>query len=111
MVHGGLVLTPGEQLEGGGRGVRIVPALAPRPSQGLAGWPPTSTGAFRPCSATCSGASGPWARSARTYLAFEPVYLRRVMGLGYADATAHRAELLDFRQREPPGAGRDQAAG
>ncbi len=42
------------------------------------------------------GASGQAGEDLLSYLAFEPIYVQRVMELGYADTIARRDEIEDF---------------
>jgi NTE family protein len=48
------------------------------------------------------GASGQAGEDLLSYLAFEPIYVQRVMELGYADTMARRDEIEEFLFGEPP---------
>lgn len=47
------------------------------------------------------GATGHSGEDLLSYLAFEPIYIRRVMDLGYADTLARRAEIVSFFEGGP----------
>ena len=79
--------------------LRAIPVLALRPSQDLGrlaadqydNFPRMLRYLLRGIGAT--GATG-W--DLLSYLAFEPVYVGRLLELGYRDTQARRAEILDF---------------
>jgi NTE family protein len=48
------------------------------------------------------GARGHAGEDLLSYLAFEPIYVRRVMDLGYADTIARRDEIAEFLQVPRP---------
>ena len=56
------------------------------------------------------GAAGHAGEDLLSYLAFEPVYVQRVMDLGYADTLARRDEIADFFFGPPRQRARAQAA-
>jgi NTE family protein len=94
-----LALVPPERLDGSDVTLRQVPALVLRPSQDLGKlardeylrFPGMLRYLLRGL-----GASGHSGADLLSYLAFEPVYLRRVMEIGYADTMARRAEVEGF---------------
>ena len=51
------------------------------------------------------GATGHAGEDLLSYLAFEPIYVQRVMELGYADTMARRDEIAEFLLRAAAGAG------
>jgi NTE family protein len=56
------------------------------------------------------GATGQAGEDLLSYLAFEPVYIRRVMDLGYADTLARRDEIAEFFGAPPQPAGLSSVA-
>jgi NTE family protein len=99
-----LALVPRERLRNADIGVRPIPALVLRPSQDLGKlaedqyrrFPPTLRYLLKGIGAT--GAAG---EDLLSYLAFEPVYVSRVMDLGYGDTMARRDEIVEFLQDDP----------
>jgi NTE family protein len=105
-----LALVPQERRLQGGLEVRHVPALALQPSQDLGRLAADEYGRFP---ATLRyllrgiGATGQVGEDLLSYLAFEPVYIRRLMELGERDTLARRDEIAAFMRgapaAEPPG--------
>jgi NTE family protein len=105
-----LSLVPAERLRGGDTDLRIVPALLLRPSQDLGRLAADEYGRFPAMLRYLLqgiGATGQAGEDLLSYLAFEPVYIRRVMELGYSDTLARRAELEAFLAGEPVAETRD----
>lgn len=94
-----LALVPREKLRNGELDVRPIPALVLRPSQDLGKLAADEYGRFPAMLRYFLkgiGASGNAGEDLLSYLAFEPVYVRRVMDLGYADTLARRDEIEEF---------------
>jgi NTE family protein len=99
-----LALVPRERLNPADVELRQVPVLVLRPSQDLGKlardeylrFPGMVRYLLRGI-----GASGHTGADLLSYLAFEPVYLRRVMELGRADTMARREEIEEFLFGEP----------
>lgn len=99
-----LALVPRERLRNG-IGVRPIPALVLRPSQDLgklAGDQYLRFPSMLRYLLKGVGATGAAGQDLLSYLAFEPVYVKRVMDLGYADTIARRDEIAEFLQGDPP---------
>jgi NTE family protein len=99
-----LALVPREKLRNGELDVRPIPALVLRPSQDLgrlAGDQYRRFPAMLRYLLRGIGATGAAGEDLLSYLAFEPVYVNRVMELGHADTLARRDEIRDFFG-EPP---------
>lgn len=100
-----LQLVPRSKLENGDLDVRPLPALVLRPSQDLGKLAADEYHRFPAMLRYLLkgiGATGHAGEDLLSYLAFEPIYIRRVMDLGYADTIARRdeiAEFLDLPQR------------
>ncbi len=94
-----LALVPREKLRNGDLDIRPIPALVLRPSRDLGKmaedqyrrFPPTLRYLLKGI-----GATGSAGEDLLSYLAFEPVYVSRVMELGYGDAMARRDEIEEF---------------
>lgn len=100
-----LALVPREKLRNGELDVRPIPALVLRPTQDLgklAGDQYTRFPSMLRYLLKGVGATGAAGEDLLSYLAFEPVYVNRVMDLGYADTIARRDEIAEFLQRDPP---------
>jgi NTE family protein len=92
-------LVPPERRQAGDLEVRAVPALVLRPSQDLGRLAADEYQRFPAMLRYLLkgiGATGNAGEDLLSYLAFEPVYVKRVMDLGYADTLARRDELADF---------------
>jgi NTE family protein len=93
-----LALVPREKL-GRDLDVRPIPALLLRPSQDLGKLAADEYERFPAMLRYLLkgiGASGQAGEDLLSYLAFEPVYVQRVMELGFADTMARRDEIEDF---------------
>ena len=100
-----LALVPREKLRNGDPGLRIVPALVLRPSQDLgklAGDQYRRFPAMLRYLLKGIGATGAAGEDLLSYLAFEPIYVKRVMDLGWTDTMARRDEIAEFLQPAPP---------
>lgn len=100
-----LALVPPEKLTSRELGVRPIPALLLRPSQDLGRLAADEYERFPAMLRYLLkgiGASGQAGEDLLSYLAFEPIYVKRVMDLGYADAMARRDEIEEFLFGEPP---------
>jgi NTE family protein len=98
-----LALVPPE-LHGGDLDLRHIPALVIRPSVDLGKLAADEYQRFPAMLRYLLkgiGATGQAGEDLLSYLAFEPVYVQRVMELGYADALARRDEIAEFF-RAPP---------
>jgi NTE family protein len=96
-----LQLVPRSRLENGELDVRPLPALVLRPSQDLGRLAADEYHRFPAMLRYLLkgiGATGHAGEDLLSYLAFEPIYVRRVMDLGYADTLARRDELAEFLQ-------------
>lgn len=94
-----LALVPREKLENGELDVRPIPALVLRPSQDLgqlAGDQYRRFPAMLRYLLKGIGATGSAGEDLLSYLAFEPVYVNRVMDLGRSDTLARRDEIREF---------------
>jgi NTE family protein len=99
-----LALVPREKLRNGDLDIRPIPALVLRPSRDLGKlaedqyrrFPPTLRYLLKGIGAT--GAAG---EDLLSYLAFEPIYVNRVMDLGYGDTMARRDEIAEFLLADP----------
>ena len=101
-----LQLVPRSRLENGELDVRPLPALVLRPSQDLGKLAADEYHRFPSMLRYLLGgigATGHAGEDLLSYLAFEPIYVRRVMDLGYADTIARRDEIAEFLQapRQP----------
>ena len=96
-----LQLVPRSKLENGELDVRPLPALVLRPSQDLGKLAADEYHRFPAMLRYLLGgigATGHAGEDLLSYLAFEPIYVRRVMDLGYADTIARRDEIAEFLQ-------------
>ncbi|ABC81207.1 patatin-like phospholipase family protein [Anaeromyxobacter dehalogenans] len=94
-----LALIPRERLGRGELELREVPVLVLRPSLDLGKLAADEYGRFPRMLRYLLkgiGATGHAGEDLLSYLAFEPVYVHRVMDLGYADTMARRAEVEAF---------------
>jgi NTE family protein len=94
-----LALIPRDRLNGNEVDLRPVPALVLRPSQDLGKLAADEYGRFPAMLRYLLkgiGATGNAGEDLLSYLAFEPIYLRRAMDLGFADAMARRDEIEEF---------------
>ena len=94
-----LALIPRDKLNSSDVEMRQVPALVLRPSQDLGKLAADEYGRFPAMLRYLLkgiGASGHAGEDLLSYLAFEPIYLKRVMDLGYADTLARRDEIEEF---------------
>jgi len=94
-----LALVPREKLTNGDIDVRPIPALLLRPSQDLGRLAADEYERFPSMLRYLLkgiGASGQAGEDLLSYLAFEPIYVQRVMELGYADTMARRDEIEEF---------------
>ncbi|HET8538309.1 MAG TPA: patatin-like phospholipase family protein [Anaeromyxobacter sp.] len=94
-----LELVPRSKLENGDVDLRPIPALVLRPSQDLGKLAADEYHRFPAMLRYLLkgiGATGHAGEDLLSYLAFEPIYVRRVMDLGYADTMARRDEIADF---------------
>lgn len=94
-----LALVSRERLRNGDVDVRPIPALVLRPSQDLgklAGDEYARFPAMLRYFLKGIGASGNAGEDLLSYLAFEPIYVRRVMDLGRSDTLARRDEIEEF---------------
>jgi NTE family protein len=94
-----LALIPRERLNSSDVEMRQVPALVLRPSQDLGKLAADEYERFPAMLRYLLkgiGASGHAGEDLLSYLAFEPIYLKRVMDLGYADTLARRDEIEEF---------------
>jgi NTE family protein len=101
-----LSLVPRSKLENGDVDLRPLPALVLRPSQDLGKLAADEYHRFPAMLRYMLkgiGATGHAGEDLLSYLAFEPIYVRRVMDLGYADTMARRDEIAEFLQlpRQP----------
>ncbi len=96
-----LELVPRSRLENSELDVRPIPALVLRPSQDLGKLAADEYHRFPAMLRYLLkgiGATGHAGEDLLSYLAFEPIYVRRVMDLGYADTMARRDEIAEFFQ-------------
>lgn len=94
-----LSLIPTDRLGGTELPLRPVPALVLRPSEDLGRLAADEYGRFPVMLRYLLrgiGATGHAGEDLLSYLAFEPIYVRRVMDLGYADTMARREEIRAF---------------
>lgn len=94
-----LELVPRQRLENGDLDLRPIPALVLRPSQDLGKLAADEYHRFPAMLRYLLkgiGATGNAGEDLLSYLAFEPVYVRRVMDLGYADTIGRRDEIAEF---------------
>ena len=94
-----LALIPRDRLNGRDFDLRPVPALVLRPSQDLGKLAADEYGRFPAMLRYLLkgiGATGNAGEDLLSYLAFEPIYLKRAMDLGHADAMARRDEIEEF---------------
>jgi NTE family protein len=102
-----LALVPPEH-HGGELDLRPIPALVIRPSVDLGKLAADEYQRFPSMLRYLLkgiGATGQAGEDLLSYLAFEPVYIRRVMDLGYADTVARRDEIAAFFGAPPQPAG------
>jgi NTE family protein len=100
-----LALVPREKLSSSDLGVRPIPALLLRPSQDLGKLAADEYERFPGMLRYLLkgiGAAGHAGEDLLSYLAFEPIYVQRVMELGYNDTMARRDEIEDFFFGVPP---------
>lgn len=100
-----LALVPREKLRNGDLGIRPIPALVLRPSQDLGKLASDQYRRFPPMLRFLLkgiGATGAAGEDLLSYLAFEPVYVKRLMDLGAEDTFARRDEILEFLQGDAP---------
>jgi NTE family protein len=100
-----LALVPREKLASSGLEVRPIPALLLRPSQDLgklAGDEYERFPSMLRYLLKGIGAAGHAGEDLLSYLAFEPIYVQRVMELGYADTMARKDEIEEFFFGVPP---------
>jgi NTE family protein len=100
-----LALVPREKLATSGLDVRPIPALLLRPSQDLGKLAADEYERFPGMLRYLLkgiGAAGHAGEDLLSYLAFEPIYIQRVMELGYADTMARRDEIEEFFFGVPP---------
>jgi NTE family protein len=105
-----LSLIPADRLGRGDLDLRVVPALLLRPSQDLGRLAADEYGRFPAMLRYLLkgiGATGQAGEDLLSYLAFEPVYIRRVMDLGYSDTLGRRAEVEAFLAGEDVAEARD----
>ncbi len=94
-----LALIPRDKLNHSDVDMRPVPALVLRPSQDLGKLAADEYGRFPAMLRYLLkgiGATGHAGEDLLSYLAFEPIYLKRVMDLGHADTLARREEIEEF---------------
>jgi NTE family protein len=94
-----LAFVPRDKLNGQDVDLRIVPALVLRPSQDLGKLAADEYERFPAMLRYLLkgiGATGHAGEDLLSYLAFEPIYLKRVMDLGHADTLARRDEIEEF---------------
>ena len=94
-----IALIPRERLNGRDVDLRPVPALVLRPTQDLGKLAADEYGRFPAMLRYLLkgiGATGIAGEDLLSYLAFEPIYLRRALDLGHADAMARRDEIEEF---------------
>jgi NTE family protein len=99
-----LQLVPRSKLENGELDVRPLPALVLRPSQDLGKLAADEYHRFPAMLRYLLkgiGATGHAGEDLLSYLAFEPIYIRRVIDLGYVDTMARRDEITEFLQVPP----------
>jgi NTE family protein len=99
-----LALVPREHLTRNGVNVRNIPALVLRPSQDLGRLAADEYHRFPAMLRYLLrgiGATGNTGEDLLSYLAFEPVYIQRVMELGFSDAMARRDEIEAFLSGAP----------
>ena len=100
-----LTLIPREKLTSKDLDVRPIPALVLRPSEDLGRLAADEYERFPGMLRYFLkgiGASGHAGEDLLSYLAFEPIYVQRVMELGYADTIARRDEIAEFFFGAPP---------
>jgi NTE family protein len=96
-----LALVPRDRLRNGELDVRQIPALVLRPSQDLGALAEDQYRRFPSMLRYLLkgiGATGAAGEDLLSYLAFEPVYVNRLMDLGYADTLARKDEIAEFLQ-------------
>ncbi len=94
-----LELVPRQRLENGELDLRPIPALVLRPSQDLGKLAADEYHRFPSMLRYLLkgiGATGHAGEDLLSYLAFEPIYVKRVMDLGYSDTIARRDEIAEF---------------
>jgi NTE family protein len=100
-----LALIPRERLSRSELDLRPIPALVLRPSQDLGKLAADEYHRFPAMLRYLLkgiGATGHAGEDLLSYLAFEPIYVKRVMDLGYSDTMARRAEIEEFFFGERP---------
>jgi NTE family protein len=100
-----LQLVPRERLNGREVDVRAIPALVLRPSLDLGKLAADEYGRFPAMLRYLLkgiGATGNAGEDLLSYLAFEPIYVQRVMDLGYSDTIARRDEVAEFLLGDRP---------
>ncbi len=99
-----LALIPRDRLARGELDVRRIPALVLRPSRDLGRLAADEYHRFPAMLRYLLrgiGATGHAGEDLLSYLAFEPVYIQRVMDLGFADAMARRDDIVAFLAGAP----------
>jgi NTE family protein len=99
-----LALVPREKLRNGDLDIRPIPALVLRPSQDLGKLAADEYERFPVMLRYLLkgiGAAGNSGEDLLSYLAFEPIYVNRVMDLGYKDTLQRRDEIREFFDEEP----------
>jgi NTE family protein len=94
-----LALIPRDRLNAQDVDLRPVPALVLRPSQDLGKMAADEYGRFPAMLRYFLkgiGATGQSGEDLLSYLAFEPIYLKRLIDLGFADTIARRDEIEEF---------------
>jgi NTE family protein len=100
-----LALIPRERLSRSELDLRPIPALVLRPSTDLGKLAADEYHRFPAMLRYLLkgiGATGHAGEDLLSYLAFEPIYVRRVMDLGYSDTMGRRAEIEEFFFGERP---------
>jgi len=99
-----VALIPRDRLSRSGLNVRHIPALVLRPSQDLGRLAADEYHRFPAMLRYLLrgiGATGNTGEDLLSYLAFEPVYIQRVMDLGFTDTMARREEIEAFLAGAP----------
>ena len=103
-----LQLVPRDKLNGREVDVRPIPVFVLRPSQDLGKLAADEYGRFPAMLRYLLkgiGATGHAGEDLLSYLAFEPIYVQRVIDLGYSDTIARRDEVEEFLLGDPTSAG------
>lgn len=94
-----VALIPRDRLERSDLELRTIPALVLRPTEDLGKLAADEYHRFPAMLRYLLkgiGATGHAGEDLLSYLAFEPIYVKRVMDLGYQDTLGRRAEILEF---------------